>query len=239
MEAATSDMPVPPGRERKRGTPARRPLDYAQIVDAAVKVLDAEGMEGVSMRRVAQELDTGAASLYAHVQNKEELIDAVVDRVLGEVELPSRAADGGDWQQEIAALAYAARSALAAHRDVSRALWGRIPLGPNAMVLSERCFSLLRQAGLPDPIVAWAGPLIFDYITADTYEGSLYSDKFGDEAGSEQYFMQVREYFSSLPATRFPSVVALAEVLTTGGSDERFAFGLNVLLTGLAAQVSG
>jgi AcrR family transcriptional regulator len=237
MDQVAADLPVPPGRQRKKTAPARRPLDYGQIVDAAMRILDAEGMDGLSMRRVAQELSTGAASLYAHIQNKDELIDAVVDRVIGEAEVPPSGPDDTDWREELQQMAGAIRVALAAHRDVAKALWGRIPLGPNAMMFSERVFSILRRAGLPDQIVAWAGPLLFDYVTADAFEGSLYAEQFGDRTGGQQYFQQVQMYFSSLPADRFPTIVSLAEAMTSGDGDERYYFGLNVILAGLAAQL--
>jgi AcrR family transcriptional regulator len=239
VDPDAAEMPVPPGRERRKSVPARRPLDYAQIVDAAMRVLDAEGVDGMSMRRVAQELGTGAASLYAHIQNKEELVDAVLDRAMGEVVLPESAGDPADWRRELKQLAYSTRAALAAHRDVAKALWGRIPTGPNAMALTNWCFGILRGMGLPDQIVAWAGPLLFDYVTHDAFEARLYSEAFGDEAIGEQYFQDLEKYFTSLPATRFPHVVALADALTTGGGDERFEFGLNVLLAGLEAHLPG
>jgi hypothetical protein len=86
--------------------------------------------------------------------------------------------------------------------------------------------------------VAWAGPLLFDYITADAYEGSLYAATFGDEDNSQQYFKGIGAYFASLPPDRFPHVVELAEALTTGGGEQRFAFGLDVLLSGLAAKAA-
>ncbi|SHN44170.1 TetR/AcrR family transcriptional regulator [Cryptosporangium aurantiacum] len=228
-------MPVPPWRERKKTASVRRPLSYEQIVDAAMTVLDSEGVDAMSMRRVAQELGTGAASLYAHVQNKEELVDAVVDRVLATVEFPELT---GDWRQDFTRFAYATREALIAHRDVAKALWGRVPTGPNAMRLSNEVFGILRRIGLPDQLAAWAGPLLFDYITADAHEGSLYAAAFGDADNGQQYFKGLGAYFASLPADRFPHVVELSEALTTGGGEERFAFGLDVLLTGLAAKAA-
>jgi len=229
------DMPVPPWRERKKPAPARRPLSYEQIVEAAIGVLDSEGVDAMSMRRVAQELGTGAASLYAHVQNKDELIDAVVDRILGEVRIPEPT---GEWRQDFLAVAYATRAALSAHRDAAKALWGRVPTGLNAMRLAEHVYGMLRPIGLPDQLVAWAGPLLFDYITADAYEGSLYVAAFGDETGSAKYFEDLATYFAALPADRFPNIVGMARTLTSGGGDERFAFGLDVLLTGLAAKAA-
>lgn len=227
------DMPVAPGRARRKPAPARRALDYEQIVGAAMVVIDAEGVDAASMRRVAQELGTGAASLYAHVQNKEDLLDAVVDRVLGEVEIP---APTGDWRTDFAGLARATRDALARHRDVAKALWGRVPTGANALRLADHVYGMLRAIGLPDQLVAWAGPLVFDYVTTDAYEGSLYAATFGDQAGSAKYFQDLGDYFGALPPERFPNIVGMASTLTTGGGEERFAFGLDVLITGLLAK---
>ena len=232
MSSTEADLPLPPWRERKRPAASRRPLDYDQIVDAAMRVLDAEGVDAMSMRRVAQELNTGAASLYAHVQNKDELVDAVLDRVFTEVRVPEPT---GDWREDLTLLAYATRDTLAAHRDIAKALWGRVPTGPNAMRLSNHVFGILRGLRLSDQLIAWAGPLFFDFITADAYEGSLYAQNFGDEPSSAPYFAGLRTYFSSLPADRFPQV-AMAEPLTTGSGDERFAFGLDIILSGIAAK---
>ena len=229
------DMPVPPWRERKKPAPARRALSYEQIVEAAMTVLDAEGVDAMSMRRVAQELGTGAASLYAHVQNKDDLVEAVLDRVFSEVEIP---APTGDWRTDLTRLAYATRDALARHRDIAKALWGKVPTSANALRLSDHVYGMLRDIGLPDQLVAWASPLLFDYITADAYEGSLYAATFGDVSGSAKYFEELGEYFVALPPERFPTIVGMAKTLTSGGGEERFAFGLDVLITGLVAKAA-
>ena len=68
-----TDMPTPPGRKPRRPAQPRQPLTRDAIVGTAIRVLDAEGLEAVTMRRVAQELGTGPASLYAHVSGKQEL----------------------------------------------------------------------------------------------------------------------------------------------------------------------
>ncbi|WP_240746884.1 TetR/AcrR family transcriptional regulator [Cryptosporangium phraense] len=222
-------------RERKRAAPPRRALSYDQIVDAALRVLDAEGVDAMSMRRVAQELGTGAASLYAHVDNKDDLIDAVMDRIFSEVEIPEPT---GDLRQDLLRLLYVTRDVLATHRDAAKALWGRVPTGQNAMRLTDHVYGLLRKFGLPDHLVGWAGPLLFDYVTADAYESGLYAATFGDERGSAKYFENLGDYFAALPRERFPNIAELAHQLTAGGGEERFAFGLDVLLTGLKAKAS-
>src|SRR4029453_13759363 len=86
-------VPDPPWQAAPRARPARAPLSQDAIVHAALRVLDREGAAGLSMRRVADELGTGPASLYWHVANKDALIDLIVDRVAGEVP-PPRAGGG-------------------------------------------------------------------------------------------------------------------------------------------------
>ena len=92
-------IPEPPWQAAPRQRPARAPLSREAIVDAALRVLDREGAAGLSMRRVADELGTGPASLYWHVANKDALIDLIVDRVAGEVPLPEP--DPDRWQEQL------------------------------------------------------------------------------------------------------------------------------------------
>src|SRR4051794_41404342 len=124
-------IPAPPwGRVPERGKRKRRdPLTQEAIVEAAIKVLDAEGLAGFSMRRVAEALDTGAASLYWHVGSKDGLLDLVFEEVIGEHEIPDP--DPERWQEQIKEAARAMRQTIQRHRDVVRLSIGRIPLGPN------------------------------------------------------------------------------------------------------------
>ena len=99
MEASRDrPIPEPPWAATRRERPARTPLTREAIVDAALRVVDREGADGLSMRRVAEELGTGPASLYWHVASKDELINLVVDRVVGEIELPPP--DPERWQEQ-------------------------------------------------------------------------------------------------------------------------------------------
>src|SRR5206468_9983989 len=99
------DTADPPWRPPAHGRSAPRvPLTRDAIVDAALTVMDQEGVEGLSMRRVADELHTGAASLYWHVKNKDELLQLIFERTAQEVTLPSP--DPARWQEQIRTLAY-------------------------------------------------------------------------------------------------------------------------------------
>ncbi|HEX3875092.1 MAG TPA: TetR/AcrR family transcriptional regulator C-terminal domain-containing protein [Solirubrobacteraceae bacterium] len=230
--APETDGPDGPTRTPRRGTITRE-----AVVDAAVKVVDADGLDAMTMRRVGLELDTGGASLYAHVAGKEELLELVIDRVIGELRLPGPP-EADRWQEQVKDIVRSMRAVLGAHKDIARACLARIPLGPNALRGSEALIGVMRAGGLPEQVIAYACDLLPLYATATAYEESLYA-KLGlgqEELG--RYIGEVRTYFASLPVDRFPNVVSLAGPLTAGsGGDERFEFGLEVLVRGLAALV--
>lgn len=229
-------LPVPDReRSRKARAPRRPSLSREAIVDAAMKVLDADGLDAVTMRRVAHELDTGAASLYAHVADKEQLITLLMERVIGEVPVPEL--DGqSDWQEYAKQFGRAVRATMAAHNDIARAAFARIPLGPNAVRSMEAMVGVLRSGGLPDQVVAFASDLLPLYVSAIAYEESLYSQQGVSAEEMAAYANQMRDYFAALPAEEFPTLKALAGPLTAGTGDERFEFGLEVLVRGLAAM---
>lgn len=238
MATSVPPPPRPPGKRPARER-RRRVLSVDAIIDAAVSVVDAEGFDALTMRRVAQELGTGGASLYAHVENKEGLIELVMDRVFGELEVPWPP-DPERWQEQVRDAARRIRAVYARHRDIARGALARIPVGPNALVRSDRLLGLLRASGLSDQVVAYGIDLLALYVTAVAYEDALYEGRgFGPEdfAGFAE---ELRRYFTALPADRFPNIVALASALTAGANDdERFEFGLEVIVRGLAAMKSG
>ena len=228
-----SALPEPPWWTPRKTT-TRRSLSREAIVAAALKILRAESIDAVSMRRVAAELGTGAASLYAHVAHKEELLELVFDEVVGEVQVPEPDPQG--WQEQVRRLWTDSHAALARNGDIARVALGRIPLGPNALRISEATTAILRAGGVPDQAVAWAVDVVGLYVAANAVEGAVHvaNQKAGRDPG--EYFAQVNAYMAALPADRYPTMAALAPLLTSGGGDERFAFGLDLLISGLAAQ---
>lgn len=237
MTVSTSSKPPRPpwkGPERER---RRRPLSVEAIVDAALAVVDAEGYDALTMRRVAQELGTGGASLYAHVENKDALIELVMDRVIGELEVPWPP-DPDRWAEQVKECLGRMRDVYARHRDIARGALARIPTGPNALAAMERIVAVLRAGGLPDQVIAYAADLLPLYVTAVAYEESLYQSRGWDENQMLEFVAELRDYFASLPQQRFPHLAALATALTSGDGDERFNFGLEVLMRGLAAMRS-
>jgi AcrR family transcriptional regulator len=223
------DLPPAPGaRGRKK---PRRSLTREAVVDAAIEVLDDGGIDGMNMRAVAERLGTGPASLYAHVSGKDELLALIIDKLAGDIALPVIGA--APWQEQLKDAIRGMRRMLGEHRDLARASLGNIPTGPNALRLINAVLGVLRDAGLPDQVIAYAVDILPLYATATAYEESLYTAKELPDEG-EAFIAEMRRYFSSLPVDRFPHIVALAVPLTTNeGPDDRFEFGLDALVRGI------
>ena len=228
-------IPEPPWKTAPRGgRPARSPLSQAAIVDAAFRVVDRDGAEALSMRRVAQELGTGAASLYWHVDNKDTLVNLMIDRVAGEVGLPEP--DPARWQEQLREWLLEVREVFQRHPGIAVLTLGRIPVGPNLLRWAEWTLALLRGAGVPDRIAAFAGDLLGLYLGATGYEATLPPPSAGGEpVSAEESTAMVRGYFASLPPDQFPNILATLDELFSGGPEERFELGLDVILRGLAS----
>jgi AcrR family transcriptional regulator len=226
-------VPEPPWSPPRR-RPAKAPLTREAIVDAAFGVLDRDGAAGLSMRKVAEELGTGVASLYWHVANKDDLVNLIIDRVAGEVPLPEP--DPGRWQEQLREWLLEVRRVFQRHPGVATLTLGRIPVGPHVIRWTEWSLRLLRGAGIPDRMAAFAGDLLGLYLGATGYEATLAPPSpTGEPLSAEESVTMVRDYFASLPADQFPNVLATLDELFSGGPEERFELGVDVILRGLAS----
>jgi AcrR family transcriptional regulator len=187
------------------------------------------------MRRVAQELGTGAASLYAHVTGKDELLELILDRAAGDLQIPD--ADPARWREQLKQVARELRRLLS-RPGLAQISLARIPTGPNSVVAAERIMAIARCGGLSDKVVAYLIDLLTLFVGAVAYEETLWIARLGPQ-GQEamlERLGQIRDYFESLPADRFPNMVALAgQMMQPDEGDERFEFALDVLIGGLAA----
>ena len=230
-----TQIPDPPWRKPLRAPTRREPLTRDAIVAAAVVILDREGLGALSMRKVADELNTGAASLYWHVRDKEEVLDLVLDAIAGNVALPEP--DPARWQEQLKEMARDSRRVLKEHRDAARLSMGRFPIGPNLLRVTEWLLAVLRAGGLPDRVAAFSAQLFFLYVGAFTFDetGSLPTTEDGEP---DQMLEGMRSYFASLPAEVFPNLVALTQFVTDPNPDERFELGLDLLVGGLASRAA-
>ncbi|SDH47429.1 TetR/AcrR family transcriptional regulator [Nonomuraea jiangxiensis] len=233
-------VPVPPWRKSRKPAQLRRQLSQELIVSTGLRVLDAEGLDALSMRRVAQELDTGPASLYAHVAGKDELLELIYDRVLGEIELPER--DPSRWKEQLHGYATEVHRVLRAHADVARAALATIPSGENSLRAGEFVFGLLIEAGMPPREASLAMDRLSLYVVGDAYEGSLHYARMR-AAGLDQrtYFEafvgQINDYYRTLPSHRFPHLRDYADDLIADDGEARFHYGLALLLDGIEARM--
>ena len=235
--AGAMAIPEPPWRAAPRRRPARAPLSREAIVDAALRVVDREGSSGLSMRRVAEELGTGPASLYWHVPSKDALIDLVIDRVAAEVPIPEP--DPEHWQEQLRTWLLEARAVFDRHPGVAALTLGRIPTGPTVVRWAEWTLAILRGAGIPDRIAAFAGDLLGLYLGATGYEATLPPPSpGGGPVSPEESAAMVRGYFASLPPDQFPNILATLDELFSGGREERVELGLDVILRGLASYAT-
>src|SRR5689334_6242464 len=149
-----TDVPEPPWW-RRRSEPARdkKPLTRELIVDAALALLERDGLQGLSMRRLAQELGSGAASLYWHVGDKEQLLALMLDRIVGEMEVVEP--DPDNWQETVKEMLRAMRRHLTKRRDAAALSLGRVPAGPSSLPVMERSLAILKAAGLPARVISY------------------------------------------------------------------------------------
>jgi AcrR family transcriptional regulator len=230
-------MSSPPAPRSRRERPAKPPLSRDAIVAAALEIARTEGIDALSMRRVAQALDTGAASLYVYVADRDELHDLLFDAAVGTVE--TEPTDPARWREQLIALAHRMVKMMSEdYPGIARLAMARIPTGDNAMRVTESMLSLLKAGGASDQAAAYAADLVSMYVTAIAYENSLYRMLHLDPDYEAREVQRLAERFASLDAERYPTMAALGPAMTRGDGEERFELGLDVLINGLLATAT-
>jgi AcrR family transcriptional regulator len=222
------------GRRPSRGPKPGLTLD--RIVEAAVHVADTEGLEALSMRRVATELGTGAMSLYRYVPGKAELLDLMLDRVQRPGD-PAGLGDGG-WR---AALEAMARNTLALYRRhpwLLRMNQSRPLLGPSALDGMEAMLSRIRPMGLTDPELVSAIIMVDGYVVgaARTQVYQLEAELTSGQTTAEFYAAQAPFVQKIMATGRYPVLASLPED-TWSADFDHFEFGLQRILDGLEVLV--
>jgi AcrR family transcriptional regulator len=216
---------------RSRPAVQRRTLSQDLIVDTALDLLGKGSLDTVSMRRVAQELGTGPASLYAHVSSKEELHELMLDRLLGR--LPRPEPDPNMWTEQILEMARAQLKMLTSYPGIARVgLETVVPAGPNALAYGEAVLAVLRAGGLPDRIAVFAFDSLSLWCSAFAYElGAIRTGEFDAEEIAARG-KKIGAYMAARPA-QFPNLLGVGQLLSEATAEERFEFALDVFLSGL------
>jgi AcrR family transcriptional regulator len=241
MAARTSTTnPVPSVWTRQQREPDQPALSRAAIVREAVGMLDAEGTEALSMRKLGARLNAGATSLYRHVATKDELMELAVDEVFGEITVPADGT-GADWRAAVSEAARSFRATTLRHPWLASVLGqaGLAYLGPNLMSFSERLAALFAAAGFPEPSRAIDTVLCYvigmstteaAWLTTVARSGETEADFLARLLPAAQQAAAGHEHLGATVADGRPDPVAIR--------DDKFEYGLAVVLDGLAVRLS-
>jgi AcrR family transcriptional regulator len=234
----TSEVPEPPWqRSPRRSSRARRdPITVEAITEAAIKILDSEGLEGLSMRRVADALHTGPASLYWHVGNKDGLLDLVFDQIISEMDVPGP--QGDRWKEQLKQIALSQRATILRHRDLVAISMGRIPMGPHALRYTERVMAVLRAGGVPDDLAVSGYLLLFALVNGFTMDEMAEPVSSVEENPDAPSASAVSGYLASLPVDQFPNIVASAPYFAQWDNDVQFEMLVDLYVDGLAQRAA-
>jgi TetR/AcrR family tetracycline transcriptional repressor len=201
------------------------------VIEAALRVMDEEGLEAVSMRRVAREVGVEAMSLYHHVEDKEDLLDGICERVMIEFDFPEPV---DDWTENCRRGARAWRNLLQAHPAVMRLFAEQ--RGPvrsiDSMRPTEFALKILRSCGLTDRDTAQAFHAFGGYI-----QGFVMMELGSIAGGSDEEHVKMHAELAAALPGEFPTLEAVSRSFAECDPDEQFEFGLDLLIRGLEAKV--
>jgi AcrR family transcriptional regulator len=232
----TEQHPEPPWWRGRKEKAQRAPISRDAIIDAAIRILDAEGVAALTVRRLAHDLDTGPATLYWHIAGKDELGELVYDRIMAAVELPEP--DPSQWAAQLKAMATQSYRLLLQHNDAVKLSIGRVPTGPSMMRIMEWLLALLRGTGMPDEVACYFGDLLGRYIDASVLDdhGTAPGGK-GPE--HDEMMSMVVDYFGSLPESRYPNLVSMVRsgAMFSMDNERRFEMGMDIILRGVSSYL--
>ncbi|MFJ2716387.1 TetR/AcrR family transcriptional regulator [Streptomyces sp. NPDC087437] len=212
----------------RRERPAKPALTRRGIVDTAVRIMRSEGLEKVTMRRLAQELDTGPSSLYVYVANTAELHAAVLDALLGEVDLTAGDAGAG-WRDQLVAVLTSYTRVLFAHPQLARSALVARPSGENYLNLIERVLSLLSRSGAAQEQVAWGIDKLLQYATATAAEHGTQESS----PGLQDDWNALTRAVHAVDEATHPMITAHMPALLAGSAEHRLSWGFDVLINGI------
>jgi len=183
------------------------------------------------MRRLAQELDTGAASLYVYVANTAELHAAILEDLLGTVDLKLAKAEG-DWQDRLIALLDSYTTVLFQNPALARSALIARPSGPNYLALVEAILALLHEGGMPNGQAALALDVLLQVATATAAEQSARDE---NESAAEEELSALVETLHSVDASSYPRIAAVGDDLFSGTPEERLGWAFHAIINGALA----
>ncbi len=236
---SVSDGPPPTNssvsRRSTRHRPAKTPLSEGAIVDAALAILQSDGLDAVTMRRVAAALDTGAMSLYVYVSGREGLLQAMLDRVTATIELEPP--DASRWRAQLHSLLTRLHQALLAHPGMAALTLADPPTTETVLLLAENLLGILLAGGLDAQDAAWACDILVLLVTAVASEDDVRRARGSNDGDDDrQHVDKIYTTLAGLPPDRFPLITTHAAQMVAGNGDERFRFAIDVVVDGVIAR---
>ncbi|MGV9274515.1 TetR/AcrR family transcriptional regulator [Streptomyces griseosporeus] len=233
------------GRARRgRGGGQPSGLDRERITDVTVRLLDAEGLDSFSMRRLAAELNVTAMSVYWYVDTKDDLLELALDAVFGELELPDPEAAGQDWRDQLRDLATQYRRVLARHSWVSPLMGRFLGIGPNNLAFSRVVQQVVRRTGIPAHRITSAIAAVFQFVYGyGTLEGHFNTRSAALGMTRDEYFRHAMAVATEAPTTAEVLQESRAIMEARGGDtvtemmERDFAYALDLLVAGIEAMV--
>jgi AcrR family transcriptional regulator len=196
------------------------PLD--RIIATATRILDEEGADALSMRNLAQRLDSGTATLYRHFTGRAHLVAEVIDGVLAEAHVDDETLRGMPWQQACEVLARSLFDVFRRHPNLAPLLVEHIPTGPNAMAQREQTIALLLESGFKPSLAAQACATVARFVLG-----------FATQLSAPSSTADGDEVWQTLDPQTFPATASVADHLPVP-LEQEFAFGLELLINGLS-----
>lgn len=210
----------------RRERPAKPPLTRAGIIAAGLSILETEGMEKVTMRRIAAVLDTGAASLYVYVQNTADLHAQILDELLADVQ-PTKT---GPWLTRLLDLLEDYTGVLFKHPEIARIAMSTHTSGPNYLRLLDIILGLLNEGGVPSKQAAWGVDLLFAY---PTFLAAERGSRTNAQRAANLDLADLASHIAAADPVTFPHVAATKDEIVTGTPTERLRWGLSVIINGI------
>ena len=205
----------------------RSRLNREQVADAALELADREGLDALTMRALADRLGVGAMTLYGYVRNKDELLDAIVDRAVTETEPPALE---GEWDQQLREVVVRARQGLLRHPSLVELRIRRPVLRPDALRFSEMSLRILRRAGFEVREATWAFRLLFTY--------TLGFAALSPAEATEDDRRAALAALAALSPQQYPALTeARTEASEAMGGEQVFLYGLDRILDGLRGRL--
>jgi AcrR family transcriptional regulator len=210
----------------RRDRPAKAPLSRAVVVGAALAIMRADGLEKVTMRRLADELDTGPASLYVYVDNMAELHGAILDELLAELSFETGAP--GQWREQLVDLLSRYTTLLFQYPGLARSVLSLWPSGPHYLRLIDTLLGLLDAGLVPAQQAAWGVNVLLQHATSTAAEH-------GTRAENKTSPTALTTAVDDVDAQRYPHIARTAAALWSGTGPQRQQWAFNALIDGITS----